>query len=48
MNQFNLKQIAETCAEKVVTTVNGVSFFNEPFKHVVVDNFPQMILPNPY
>jgi Rps23 Pro-64 3,4-dihydroxylase Tpa1-like proline 4-hydroxylase len=39
MNQFNLKQIAETCAEKVVTAVNGVSFFNEPFKHVVVDNF---------
>lgn len=39
MNQFNLKQIAETCAEKVVTAVNGVSFFNDPFKHVVVDNF---------
>ena len=39
MNQSNLKQIAESCAEKVVTAINEVSFFNEPFKHVVVDNF---------
>lgn len=42
MNQFKIKQIAEICAEKVATAVNEVSFFNEPFKHVVIDNF----LPN--
>jgi hypothetical protein len=39
MNQFKIKQIAESCAEKVATAANEVSFFNEPFKHVVIDNF---------
>ena len=39
MNQIKLKQIAYNCAEKVLNAVNETSFFNEPFKHLVIDNF---------
>jgi len=39
MNQSELKKIAENCAEKVKTAVNEICFFEEPFKHVVLDNF---------
>jgi Rps23 Pro-64 3,4-dihydroxylase Tpa1-like proline 4-hydroxylase len=39
MNQAELKKIAETCSEKVKTAIKGVSFFDEPFKHLVIDNF---------
>ena len=39
MYQSELKKIAEFCAEKVKIAVNGTSFFEEPFKHVVIDNF---------
>jgi Rps23 Pro-64 3,4-dihydroxylase Tpa1-like proline 4-hydroxylase len=39
MNQFELKQIAETCSEKVKNAINGISFFEMPFKHVVIDSF---------
>ena len=39
MNQSDLKKIAENCSEKIKMAVNGTSFFEEPFKHVVIDNF---------
>jgi Rps23 Pro-64 3,4-dihydroxylase Tpa1-like proline 4-hydroxylase len=39
MNQSDLKQIAEISSEKVKTAIKGISFFEEPFKHVVIDNF---------
>ena len=39
MNQSELKQIATICSEKVTSALNGISFFDEPFKHVVIDNF---------
>lgn len=39
MNQAELKKIAENCSEKIKMASNGVSFFEEPFKHVVIDNF---------
>jgi hypothetical protein len=42
-SQAELKKIAQDCAEKLLNTVQGQSFFEEPFKHLVVDNF----LPTP-
>jgi Rps23 Pro-64 3,4-dihydroxylase Tpa1-like proline 4-hydroxylase len=39
MNQSELKQIAEICSEKIQMAVSGTSFFDEPFKHAVIDNF---------
>ena len=42
-SQAELKKIAQHCAEKLLNTVQGQSFFDEPFKHLVVDNF----LPTP-
>ena len=39
MNQNELKKIAENCSEKIKMALSGVSFFEEPFKHVVIDNF---------
>jgi len=38
MKQSKLKKIADTCVNKIV---NG-DFYQEPYKHLVVDNF----LPN--
>jgi Rps23 Pro-64 3,4-dihydroxylase Tpa1-like proline 4-hydroxylase len=39
MNQSELKKIAEFCSEKVKLAENETSFFEYPFKHVVIDNF---------
>lgn len=39
MNQSELKQIATICSEKVTSALTGISFFDEPFKHVIIDNF---------
>jgi Rps23 Pro-64 3,4-dihydroxylase Tpa1-like proline 4-hydroxylase len=39
MSQEKLKSIAERCSEKVKSSKEGVLFFNEPFKHVIIDNF---------
>ena len=36
---MHLKETAEICAEKVKIAVKEISFFEEPFKHVVVDIF---------
>lgn len=39
MKQSQLKEIAQSCAQSILNSVDGVTFFAEPFKHVVVDNF---------
>jgi hypothetical protein len=39
MNQSELKQIAEACASKIIQAKKGVSFFEEPFNHLVIDDF---------
>jgi hypothetical protein len=39
MTQSDLKQIAELCANKIANAVEDVSFFEQPFKHLVIDNF---------
>jgi Rps23 Pro-64 3,4-dihydroxylase Tpa1-like proline 4-hydroxylase len=39
MNQLELKKIAEACSEKIQKAISGSTFFEEPFKHVVIDNF---------
>jgi len=39
MTQLMLKSIAENCAKKIKNATNGVEFFEEPFKHAVIDNF---------
>lgn len=39
MNQQELKLIASTCAQKIENAIHDVEFFNEPFKHCVIDNF---------
>ncbi len=39
MIQSDLKQIAEICSDKVKTALIGISFFEEPFKHAVIDDF---------
>ena len=41
-SQAALKKIAQDCAAKLLNTVHGQSFFEEPFKHLVVDNFLPM------
>lgn len=41
MNYFQeqLKTIAEECAVKIRNAAEGVDYFEDPFKHVVIDNF---------
>jgi hypothetical protein len=42
MNRFTqseLKQIAKTCADKLEAAEIGVNYFEEPYKHLVIDNF---------
>ncbi len=38
-NQMNLKIMAKQCVEKIAGARPGVDFFEEPFKHLVMDNF---------
>lgn len=37
--QSELKKIAQECAEKLDRAIDGQSFFEKPFKHIVIDNF---------
>lgn len=37
--QSELKKIAEACAGKVASAKDGTEYFNEPFRHVVIDDF---------
>ena len=39
LSQKELKKIAESSCIKLLDAYKGVNFFNEPFKHVYVDNF---------
>lgn len=38
-SQSDLKEMALSCASKITRAKNGVEYFDEPFKHVVLDNF---------
>lgn len=38
-SQKNLKLMAQLCADKVLNAEQGVGYFEEPYKHLVVDNF---------
>ncbi len=38
-SQQELKATAIACAEKISLSKTGVDFFEEPFKHLVIDNF---------
>ena len=37
--QKELKEMAVICAKKITDTIEGVDYFNEPFKHLVIENF---------
>ena len=37
--QEQLKSIASACAEKIISSVDGVEYFETPYKHIVIDNF---------
>lgn len=39
MKQDELKKIALDCARKIGDAVKGAEYFEEPFKHLVIDNF---------
>lgn len=39
MKQDELKRTAVICATKIIETIEGKSFFREPFKHCIIDNF---------
>jgi hypothetical protein len=36
--QSELKKIAQECAAKVINAADGQSFFETPYKHIVIDN----------
>lgn len=38
-SQTALKEIALSCAKKITDARNGIEYFDEPFKHIVIDNF---------
>ena len=38
-SQNELKEIANSCAQKLINAPEGSSYFTEPFKHIVIDNF---------
>ncbi len=38
-NQVALKEIALSCAKKISDAKEGIEYFDEPFKHIVIDNF---------
>jgi Rps23 Pro-64 3,4-dihydroxylase Tpa1-like proline 4-hydroxylase len=51
MKQIDLKEIALIASEKISNATYDINYFEEPFKHVVVDNifpaeFAQMLLNN--
>lgn len=38
-SQSEMKNIAEECAEKINTAKKGKNYFEEPYEHLVIDNF---------
>lgn len=45
-NQIQLKAMAESCAGKIESSIDGVNFFEEPYKHLVIDDFFDIDLAN--
>lgn len=39
MNQIKLRDSAEICAKKIVNAKLNEEYFDEPFRHIVLDNF---------
>lgn len=39
MKQEKLKELANNLASKVINAKSGIEFFQEPYKHCVIDNF---------
>jgi Rps23 Pro-64 3,4-dihydroxylase Tpa1-like proline 4-hydroxylase len=39
MEQTTLKKMAIECAEKITLAKEGSEYFDDPFKHIVIDNF---------
>ena len=39
MKQFELKKIAQKCADKLSNSIKGINSFDKPFKHIVIDHF---------
>lgn len=42
MNKFtqkDLKVFSENCSQKIIDAKGGLEYFEEPFKHIVIDNF---------
>ena len=39
LSQNDLKSLAVQSAEKISAARTGVEYFDEPFKHIVIDNF---------
>ena len=37
--QSELKKIAQDCAAKLINAADGQSYFETPYKHIVIDNF---------
>lgn len=37
--QIALKEIAHSCAKKLRDAADGIEYFEEPFKHIILDNF---------
>jgi len=38
-SQGDLRSISNTCTEKIVQAKLGLEYFDEPYKHIVMDNF---------
>jgi Rps23 Pro-64 3,4-dihydroxylase Tpa1-like proline 4-hydroxylase len=38
-SQVELLSISHTCTEKIVRSKLGIEYFEEPYKHIVIDNF---------
>lgn len=37
--QQQLRQMADNCAERIADSTAGSEYFDEPYKHIVIDNF---------
>lgn len=37
--QKQLKEISEECVQKIMNARGGIEYFDEPFRHLVIDNF---------
>ena len=38
-SQADLKEMALSCADKIVNARAGIEYFDTPFRHLVIDNF---------